>query len=118
MKKSIRIIAVAMVALLLCLTLASCGKKLSGTYYTGDMNLTKTYTTYEFSGSKVNVDSYALGNKVEAVSFEGKYSIKDGEITFTWKDAEGEEHSDVKSFKELEDGSLEIGLVTYKKLDK
>lgn len=115
MKKTVRILALAMVAVMLCLCLASCGKMLSGEYYFGDKTLTKTYTTYKFSGSKVTVEVFALGNKVGDDSFEGSYSIKDGEITFKYKNAAGEEKSLTQAFEELDDGSIKIGLVTYTK---
>ena len=118
MKKTLRIVAIAMVAVILCLSLASCGKKLSGEYYFGDKSITKTYTTYEFSGSKVSVEAYVLGQKVGDDSFEGKYSIKDGDITITWKDSDGEEQSSTQAFEELEDGSIKIGAITYKKAEK
>ena len=118
MKNTVRVIAVVLLICMLGLTLVSCGKKLSGEYYMGDKTLTKSYTTYEFSGSKVTVDVYLLGNKVGDESFEGKYSIKDGEITISWKDAEGEEKSNTQTFEELEDGSIKIGALTFKKAEK
>ena len=83
MKKSVRILAVVMAALMLCLCLASCGKKLSGEYYFGDKDITKTYTTYEFKGNKLTITGYALGKKVDAACFEATYKIKGDEITVT-----------------------------------
>lgn len=118
MKNTIRVIAVAMVAVMLCLCLASCGKTLSGEYYMGDKELTKTYTVYKFSGSKVTVEAFVLGNKVGDDSFEGKYEIKDGEIKITYKNAAGEDKSLTQAFEELEDGSIKIGVITYKKVQK
>ena len=119
MKKSVlKIVAVVMIAIIACTVLASCGKKLSGEYYFGDKTITKSYTTYVFSGSKFTVSVYMGGNKVGDESFEGKYSIKDGEITFTWKDADGEEHSNTQTFEENDDGSIKIGMLTYKKAEK
>ena len=112
MKKTIRIIAVAMVAVMLCLCLASCGKTLSGLYKSPEV--LGTYTTYKFSGSKVTAEAYVAGVKVTDGSFEGKYAIKDGEITFTYE-INGEEKSLTQSFEELDDGSIKIGIVTYKK---
>ena len=69
MKKTIRIIAVAMVAVMLCLCLASCGKTLSGEYYSGDKTVIKSYTTYTFKGNKVSVEVYLLGQKVGDLDF-------------------------------------------------
>ncbi len=119
MKKSVlKIVAVLMVAIMALTVLASCGKKLSGEYYMGDKSFTKSYTQYTFSGSKVTVDTYLLGNKVGDDSYEAKYSIKDGEITLTWENADGEEKSLTQTFEELEDGSIKIGALTYKKAEK
>ena len=118
MKKSIRILAIALVVVMLCLSLAACGKKLSGEYYFGDKTVTKSYTTYEFKGSKVTCEVYLLGNKVSDDSFEGKYAIDGDEITFTWEDAKGEEKSLTAAFEELENGDVKIGVVTYKKAEK
>ena len=117
MKKFTKIIAVALVLATLVCVFASCGKKLSGEYYAGDKKITKTYTTYTFKGSKVTVEAYVVGNKVANDSFEAKYSIKDGEITFTWEDAEGNEKSNTQTFEELEDGSIKIGLIKYTKAE-
>ena len=117
MKKFTKIIALALVFVTLVCVLASCGKKLSGEYYVGDKTITKSYTTYTFKGSKVTVEAYAFGNKVANDSFEAKYSIKDGEITFTWEDADGNEKTNTQTFEELEDGSIKIGLIKYTKAD-
>ena len=118
MKKTLRIVAIVMVAVMLCLCLSSCTKLLSGEYYTGDKSVTKTYTTYTFKGNRFVVESYLLGNKVGDESFEGKYEIKGDEIIFTYEDSKGEKQTTTKTFKELEDGSIKIGMVTYKKVDK
>ena len=117
MKKTTKIIALALVLVTLVCVLASCGKKLSGEYYVGDKEFTKSYTSYTFKGSKVKVEVYALGNKVTGDSFEAKYSIKDGEITFTWEDADGNEKTNTQTFEELEDGSIKIGLIKYTKAE-
>ena len=118
MKKTVRVVAVAMIALILVMALASCGKTLSGEYYLGDKTYTKSYTTYVFSGNKVTVSAYLGGNKVGDDSFEGTYEIKDGEITITYTDEAGEKHSATQTFEELEDGSIKIGALTYKKAAK
>ena len=56
MKKSIRILAFAVVAVMLCLSLAACGKTLSGTYEAQVGGDVLGYTaSYKFSGSKVEV---------------------------------------------------------------
>ena len=114
MKMTVRIVAIAMVVLMLGLALAACGTTLSGEYYFGDKTITKTYTTMDFSGSTVAVNAYVAGTKVSAESYEADYSIKDGEITMTWE-VNGEEKSITQTFEELEDGSIKIGAITYKK---
>ncbi len=113
MKKSIRILAVALVAVILCLSLVSCGKKLSGTYAA---EIIGTGAEYEFKGSKVTITVKALG--AEIASAEGKYSIKDDKITFEF-DSEDEE---VKSYSgefdfEEKENSIKIGIIEYKKAD-
>ena len=75
-------------------------------------------TVSAFKGNKVTVEVYLLGNKVGDDSFEGKYAIKDDEITFTYENSKGEEKSQTLAFEELEDGSIKIGAVTYKKAEK
>ena len=114
MKKTIRIVAAAMIALMLCLALASCGKTLSGKY---SAELLGTGATYEFKGSKVTVSAKVLG--AEAISIEGTYKIKDDKITFTFEDdsKEAKEYSGSFDFEEQEDGDIKIGVVEYKKAD-
>ena len=70
MKNFVRVMSVMLVVAMLAVTLVACGGVPSGTYVNGDTSLTKTYTQYEFKGSKVVFTSYVGGNKVEAISFE------------------------------------------------
>ncbi len=114
MKKFVRILCLALVAVTLCATLASCGGVKSGEYYNGDKTVTQTYTVYTFSGSKFSVASYVAGEKLDSLTVEGKYKVDGDEIVFTWKDSEGNEKTDTKAFAENEDGSIKIGLLTYK----
>ena len=116
MKTFVRILSLTLVAVMLCVTLASCGGP-SGKFYAGDTQITKTYTTYEFKGSKVVFESYLAGKKVESACFEGKFKVKGDEITFTVEDAEGEAKSETLAYEKLEDGSIKIGLVTLKPMD-
>ena len=119
MKKTVlKVVALMLVAVIACAALASCGKKLSGDYYFGDKTITKSYTEYSFSGSKVSISVYLLGNKVGDESYEAKYAIKDDEITLTWEDAEGEKQTSTQTFEELEDGSIKIGALSLKKAEK
>ena len=114
MKKTVRILAVAMIATMLCLILASCGKTLSGKY---SAELLGTGATYEFKGSKVTVTAKVLG--AEAVTIEGTYKIKDDKITLTFDgdDEDAKKYSGTLDFEEQEDGDIKIGISEYKKVD-
>ena len=121
MKKSVKIMALVMAALMLCLSLVACGKKLSGEY---ELDATiagsGAVTTYAFSGSKVTitVETKVLGSITGTVELEGKYSIDDDKITFEFEDEEkAKTYNGEFDFKETEDG-IKIGLLEYKKLDK
>ena len=107
--------SVALVVAMLAVTLVACGDVPSGTYTCGDTSLTQTYTQYKFSGSKFEFSSFIGGNKIEATSYSGKYKVAEGEITFTWTNADGEEKSNTLTYKANDDGSLTIGPLTYKK---
>ena len=117
MKAFVRVMSVALIVSMLAVMLVSCGGVPSGKYIAGDTTVTKSYTQYEFSGSKFVFTTYALGNKVDALSYEGKYKVKDGNITFTYKNADGEEKSDTVTYVKNDDGSIKIGLVTFTKAD-
>lgn len=93
MKNAIRILSLVIVAVMLSVMLASCGGIDKGEYVFGDKNLTKTYDSFTFQGSKFTYDVYVQGAKQESESLAGKYKIKDGVLTLTWLDAEGAEHS-------------------------
>ena len=115
MKKTIRFIAIAMIAVMLCVSLASCGKTLSGEYRTEE--LMGTYTSYIFKGNKITKNSYVLGNKVSDASYEGTYKIDGSEITITYGDKDNSK-TETLTFEELDDGSIKIGVITYKKVEK
>ena len=118
MKKLVSVLSLVLVAAMLCATIASCAGVKAGKYRCGDTVLTKTYTEYTFKGSNVTVDVYVGGTKVTDESFEAKYKVKDGEITFTWENAEGEEKTSTQTFVENEDGSIKIGALTYKLVEE
>ena len=84
MKKSVRILAVVMAALMLCLCLASCGKKLSGTYVYEESDSLKL----TFKGNKVTFTISFMG---ESADIEGTYEIKDDKITFDFTGADDED---------------------------
>ncbi len=114
MKKSIRILAVVMAVLTLCLVLAGCGKTLSGEY-SADGGIFGE-TTYSFKGKKVEISYKSILGTVNTV--EGEYKIEDDKITFTF--ADDEENEDAKefsgsfAFEETDDG-IKIGVIEYKK---
>jgi uncharacterized membrane protein len=118
MKKFVRILCLALVAVMLCATLASCAGVKAGKYRFGDTVVTKSYTDYTFKGSNVTVDVYVAGVKVTDQSFEAKYKVKDGEITFTWEDADGKEQTSTQTFVENDDGSIKIGALTFKPVEE
>lgn len=138
MKKSIRILAIAMVAIMLCLTLTSCGKKLSGKYepvvgkdggfvdkLVGAVaDYTDSSTVFIFSGNKVTIEITRLGKVVETK--EAKYKIKDDKITFTYDYDESEleelgldkdDLEDTRTFEELESGNIKIGGIEYRPIE-
>ena len=125
MKKSMRILSLCLVAVMLCLTLVSCGKKLSGTYSSPEMF--KTGTSFTFDGNNVTFVSKVGG--VEVFSADGIYAIEDGKISFDFTNEEtgtdtGEEtgmsvelkefHKKSVDFEEKEN-SIVIGGVEYTK---
>ena len=117
MKKNfIRAVAVVLMLAALCTVLASCGKTLSGTY---SAEVLGTGATMTFKGSKVTTSYKALGTELYSVT--GTYKIEDSKITITYEGENAEEAKDYAGtfdFTENEDGSIKIGLVTYKKADK
>ncbi len=128
MKKFARVLAIALVVVTLCATLASCGK-VSGAYKAEiDLGiLGKTSTTYEFGAfGKVTVTMVGevLG-KSETRTYEGKYEIIENDddtmdIKFTFED----ENDDTKEVGgtydfviDKENDTVKIGLVTYKAVE-
>lgn len=91
MKTMLKIMAVALVAVMMCTVLASCANTLNGKY-TGTMKvvLVDVKYTYEFKGNNVTVttETPVFGTTI-VYSQTGTYEIKDDQITFTW--SEGEE---------------------------
>ena len=125
MKKSIRILAVAMIAVMLCLCLVSCGKTLSGEYAaTLEAFGLETGKKMSFSGKNVTV-SYVVANH-EVASVDGTYTIEDEKITFDFVDEDQVENEDAKDFLagltgsvsfEEGDGYIKVGGVKYEKAD-
>lgn len=121
MKKTVRIFAVAIVAIMLCLSLTSCfGTKLSGEYESKvDVGIAEYQVVYEFKGSKVTVTekSTVIGN-VKKNTYEGTYKIEgkddEMEITFDFED-EGAVAKDGTKTLKIEDDYIVIGGQTYVK---
>ena len=121
MKKTVRVLALVMVALMLCLALTSCAKTIKGKYKAEINVLLASYeVVYEFKGKNVTVTRQlksVVGN-VDPVEIKGTYAIEetaggDLEITFTF---EGEDDEIVKGgtfdFEEG-DGYIKIGVAKY-----
>lgn len=118
--KNIFVKAIALVLVIATLTcvLASCGKTISGTYSAdvGSTSIIGGSATYKFSGSKVtiSVTAGALGFE-KTTDFDGKYEIKDNQITFTFEDSNAGKYNGTQSFEKGDD-YIKIGGVTYTKV--
>ena len=112
MKKSVRILAVAMVAVMLCLTLASCGKTLSGKY---EATVLGSGVELEFDGKKVTYTAKILG--AEAASVEGTYEIKDDEITLSFE-GDDEDADELEGTFDFEEGDDYIKIGEFGKFTK
>ena len=121
MKKTVSAILVCVLLACTLLTLASCGKSLSGKYTAEvDLFIGKSSVTYEFSAfGKVSVTTNSLGK--ETVE-EGKYELNDAgdKITFTFENEDGVAESDTYDFAQGEENGVKyvkIGIVKYTKAD-
>ena len=116
MKKTIlKIVALSLVAVMMCALLASCGKTLSGTYSAKlDVAVASSETSYTFSGKKVTIEiTTGLAGFEKTVEFEGTYEIDDDKITFTFE-GDGEDYSGTVPFEKTDDG-IKIAGIEYKK---
>lgn len=105
MKKTVKILALVMVAAMLCCVLASCGNTLKGTYAA---EVATIRTAYTFDGDKVTIDAGALGFSTQVA--EGTYKIEDDKITFTF--GEDNKYTGSFSFEKGED-FIKIQGITY-----
>ena len=105
-----KIVALVLVAVMLTMTLASCGG-ISGTYSAEVLGIG---VEYEFKGSKVTITPKLLGGYGDPV--EATYKIKDDKITITIKGDEDSEYAGTYDFEKGDD-YIKIGAVTYKKAD-
>lgn len=110
MKKSVRMMAVAMALLMVALVLASCGEvKLSGTYKCDDTKVSDVTLTFDKDGNVTAKGTLLL----ISVEVTGTYSIKDDKITMTF----GEDKFSLGGEQTFEkDGNtIKIGGVSYTK---
>ena len=114
MKKFTKVIALALVLATLTCMFASCAK-LSGKYEA--IVIGGTGTCLEFKGNKVTVQFKFLGSYGDPI--EGKYKIKDDQITITFENDDKEAKTLNGTFDfEKGDGYIKIGEVKYTKVDK
>ena len=120
----IKLLAVALVALMLVATLVSCGKSLSGAYSSKIELLGQSWdVTYTFKGSKVEAVSKAtLLGKVTTEESVGEYEIienADGslEIKIDFEDENSLFRDGTYTLEQGED-YIKIGGVQYNKVEK
>lgn len=92
MKTMIKVMAMALLAVIMCTVLASCGNTISGKYTGKGGALDAITYTYEFSGKKVTlkvVTPSLIGDDNIRLQ-EGTYEIKDDMIIFTWESNTGD----------------------------
>ena len=125
MKKFARVLAIALVVVTLCATLASCGK-VSGAYVCDATAFgTGAKITYDFGAfGKVTatVEVSILGSS-ETKTLEGKYEINETEddkmeITFTYEEENDNVKSGTYSFEiDKENDTIKIAGVPYKAVE-
>ncbi len=121
MKNVIRITAVALMLVMLCLCFASCAKTISGTYK-GEISIlvAKYEVAYSFSGNNVTVTRQVkslLGN-ADPIEVKGTYEIIENDlgmqIKFTYETEDDVVKGGTYDFEETEAG-IKIGGIEYKK---
>ena len=122
MKRTIKTLAVMMVAVMLCLAFVSCGKTLSGEY---KATVAGSGAKMVFDGSNVRISVTLLGEELAA--FDATYEIKDDKITFDIANEEEITNDIVKDVvAELEkpaafeegEGYIKIADTKYEKVEK
>ena len=129
MKLLTRVLSLALIAVLLCLSLVSCAKRFEdGEYVLGDAVMTGNYDAYTFDGKNFTFATYIQYQKQDAFSCSGEYELEiieqedeekqledeengitRGNIIFTYVDASGA--SVTKTFAFVHDeieGKLQI----------
>lgn len=119
MKKStLKVLALALVAVVVCITMVACAKTLNATY-TYEINVagvSSAKTTYEFSGKKVTltVSSETIGVPATSTTLTGTYKIKGDTITFDFDEDTTGAYSVAVPFEETDNG-IKIAGVEYTK---
>lgn len=81
MKKTVlRLLAICLVVLMLCITVTACGKKLSGVYVNNTLGLVTTYT---FSGDEFTRTMVGLTQYDTGLTVFGTYRISGNAIYLT-----------------------------------
>lgn len=117
MKKILSLILALTILATMCLSLASCNKKLSGTYMNKG-NLSDI--TYEFKGNKVTVtDTVTIGESTFDFSYSGKYKIATDDkgnlnITFSFEDSDADRFNKTYVLEEI-DGNIKLNGIVYTK---
>jgi len=121
MKKTTRIVAALLLIAVLCTSLASCGKKLSGKY-SADFLGTGTTLTFDGKDVKIGITVTFLG---EVASLDATYEIKNDKISFDIANDDEVTNETAKqviaaleapsAFEEGED-YIKIGDTTYRKI--
>ena len=112
MKKSVRILAVALALLMVTFVFASCGKTLKGTY---SAEIVGTGVEMTFEGKNVTITLKALG--MEVGSSTGTYKIDDDKITLTF-DSDNDKVAAYDGTFDFEEGEDYIKIGTFGKFTK
>ena len=112
MKKSVRILALAMALLMVTFVFASCGKTLKGTY---SAEIAGTGVEMTFEGKNVTIALKLLG--AELGSSTGTYKIEDDKITLTF-DSDNDKVKAYNGTFDFEEGDDYIKIGTFGKFTK
>ncbi len=112
MKKSIRILAVAMALLMVMVVFASCGKTLKGTY---SAEVFGSGVELAFEGKEVTITLKVVG--AELGSTTGTYKIEDDKITLTFESDNDKVNAYNGTF-DFEEGEDYIKIGTFGKFTK
>ena len=127
MKKSVKLLSMALVAVMLCLSLFACGgKTLSGKYVSDEIDfVVGSYSaTYEFKGNNVTITKdvdMKIGSDPDPLVIEGTYEIveeEDGDLKIKLELNGEDEDDDIKAGTyalEIGEDYIKIASVKYTK---